>query len=42
VGRDPSDPLNTTGIGMPSKGGNPSLSDEDLQDVVSYIRSIQK
>lgn len=42
VGRDPGDPLNTTGIGMPSKGGNPSLTDENLQDIVSYIRSIQK
>src|SRR6185503_3672777 len=28
VGRDPSDPLNTTGIAMPPKGGNPALSDE--------------
>ena len=42
VGRDPSDPLNTTGIAMPAKGGNPSLDDEDLLDIVAYIRSIQK
>jgi len=42
VGRDPSDPLNTTGIGMPSKGGNPSLSDDDLQDIVAFLRAIQK
>lgn len=42
VGRDPSDPLNTTGIGMPAKGGNPALSDEDLQNIVSYMRTIQK
>jgi disulfide bond formation protein DsbB len=42
VGRDPSDPLNTTGIGMPAKGGNPSLSDEDLLDIVAFIRSIQQ
>ncbi|GBE24900.1 alcohol dehydrogenase cytochrome c subunit precursor [bacterium BMS3Bbin02] len=40
VGRDPSDPANTTGVGMPPKGGNPSLSDTDLADVVAYMRSI--
>jgi len=42
VGRDPSDPLNTTGVGMPAKGGNPALTDENLQDIVSFIRTIQK
>lgn len=42
VGRDPSDPLNTTGVVMPPKGGNPSLSDEDLYDIVAYLRTIQK
>jgi disulfide bond formation protein DsbB len=42
VGRDPSDPLNTTGVAMPPKGGNPSLTDEDLLDIVAYIREIQQ
>jgi len=42
VGRGPADPLNTTGVGMPSKGGNPALSDEDLYDIVAHIRSLQK
>ena len=42
VGRDPSDPLNTTGIAMPPKGGNPALSDEDLFNIVAYLRSIHK
>lgn len=42
VGRDPSDLLNTTGVGMPSKGGNPALSDEDLLDIVAYIRTLQE
>lgn len=41
-GRDPSDPLNTTGVAMPPKGGNPSLSDEDLQDIVAYMHTIQQ
>ncbi|HEX9926533.1 MAG TPA: cytochrome c [Anaerolineae bacterium] len=42
AGRDPGDPLNTTGIGMPPKGGNPALSDDDLDDIVAFIRSIQE
>lgn len=40
VGRTPDDPLNTTGIGMPARGGNPALTDQDLYDVVSYIRTL--
>ena len=42
VGRAPDDPLNTTGVAMLPKGGNPSLSDEDLYDLVAYIRTLQK
>lgn len=42
VGRDPSDPLNTTGVAMPPKGGNPALNDDDLYNIVSYIRVIQQ
>lgn len=42
VGRDPSDPLNTTGVAMPPKGGNPALDDEDLQHIIAYIRTIHK
>lgn len=41
-GRDPSDPLNTSKVGMPPKGGNPALSDDDLLDIISYMRSLQK
>jgi len=42
VGRPNDDPLNTTGVPMPAKGGNPSLTDQDLFNVVAYMRSIQK
>lgn len=42
VGRRTDDPLNTTKVDMPPKGGNPTLSDEDIQDIVAYIRSLQK
>jgi disulfide bond formation protein DsbB len=41
-GRDPGDPMNTTKVGMPPKGGNPALSDDDLLDVIAYVRSLQK
>lgn len=40
-GRDPSDPKNTTGVGMPAKGGNPALSDDDILDIISYLRTLQ-
>ena len=42
VGRRPSDPLNTTGVDMPPKGGNPTVSDDDLFDIVAYIRTIHE
>lgn len=41
-GRDPSDPANTTGVAMPPKGGNPALSDEQLADIVAYVRTLHE
>jgi mono/diheme cytochrome c family protein len=40
VGRATNDPLNTTGMQMPGKGGNSSLSDNDIRGLVAYIRSL--
>jgi len=40
VGRPTTDTLNTTGVMMPAKGGNPSLTDENLNAIVDYIRSL--
>jgi disulfide bond formation protein DsbB len=42
VGRSASDPLNTTGVDMPPKGGNPALSDDDLLNIVAYLRTIHQ
>ncbi len=42
TGRDLNDPLNTTGVIMPPKGGNPALSEEEMQDIVSYLRALQE
>jgi len=39
-GRPAGDPLNTTGVDMLPRGGNSSLSDHDLFDVVAYLRTL--
>jgi mono/diheme cytochrome c family protein len=40
-GREAKDPLNTTGIAMPPKGGNAALTAKDIQDVVAYVRTLK-
>lgn len=40
TGRPSGDPDNTTGIDMPPKGGNPALSDDDIGDIVAYMKSL--
>jgi mono/diheme cytochrome c family protein len=40
-GRMPFDPLNTTGIQMPPKGGNPLLKAADLEHIVAFIRTFE-
>jgi disulfide bond formation protein DsbB len=40
VGRAVTDPVNKSGVAMPARGGNPSLTDEDLAAVIVYIRSL--
>ncbi len=39
-GRDASAPDNKSGVAMPARGGNPSLTDQDLTNVIHYIRSL--
>lgn len=41
-GRKISDPFNTTGVDMPPFGGNPALTEQDLFDIVAYIRTLEK
>jgi len=41
-GRRASDPLNTTGVDMPPKGGNPAFIDDDLKNIIAYLRTIQQ
>ena len=40
TGRPISDPLNTTKVDMPPKGGNPALTEEQLKDIIAFIRTI--
>ena len=42
TGRPSGDPLNTTGIDMPPKGGNPALTDDQILDIIAYVRTLQK
>ena len=39
-GRPSWDPANERGIDMPPKGGNPALTDEDLTEIVAYLRTL--
>lgn len=41
-GRSTSDPLNTTKVDMPPRGGNPALNDDRLFQVVAYLRWLPK
>jgi disulfide bond formation protein DsbB len=41
TGRPASHPLNTTGVDMPPKGGNPALTEEDLKAIVAYVKTLK-
>ncbi len=41
-GRSTSDPLNTTKVDMPPRGGNPALNEDRLFQVVAYLRWLHK
>jgi disulfide bond formation protein DsbB len=40
VGRPSGDPLNTTGVAMPPKGGNPALTDAQLRAIAQYVKGL--
>lgn len=41
LGRSSWDPENTTGIDMPAKGGNPVLNEDNLKDIVVFLKGMQ-
>ncbi|MCL4876823.1 MAG: c-type cytochrome [Anaerolineae bacterium] len=40
TGRPIWDAANTTGVDMPPKGGNPGLTDEDILNIIAYLRTL--
>lgn len=40
-GRKADHPDNITGVDMPPRGGNDAFTDQDLGDIVAYIRSLR-
>ena len=40
-GRPATHPDNTRGVDMPPRGGNPSLTDEDLAAIVAFVKTLQ-
>ncbi len=38
-GRPAWDPLNEQGVDMPPRGGNPALTDQNLAEIVAYLRT---
>ncbi|MCP3958400.1 MAG: cytochrome c [bacterium] len=40
LGRAATHPLNTTGVDMPPKGGDPTITEEDLKNVVAFLRTL--
>jgi mono/diheme cytochrome c family protein len=40
-GRPATDPENLSGVEMPPRGGNPSLTDAQIELIVAYLRSLQ-
>lgn len=41
-GRLATDPLNTTGVAMPPKGGNPAFNDQQIMDIIAYVRQLHQ
>lgn len=42
TGRPIWDSMNTTGVDMPPKGGNPAITDEQLTQIIQYLRSLHE
>lgn len=42
MGRPMWDENNVTGLDMPPKGGNPAITDEEIQQITTYLREVQK
>ena len=41
VGRPADDPANTLGVSMPPSGGRPDWNNDEMRDVIAYIRHLR-
>lgn len=41
TGRAVDDPRNVSGVPMPPKGGNPALSDQEITNIIAFVRTLQ-
>ena len=41
VGRLPGDPLNTTNVAMPARGGDPTLTDDKIREIIAFMRVLR-
>lgn len=41
TGRPAWDPANTRGVDMPPRGGDPTLTEKDIRNIVAYLRTLQ-
>lgn len=42
AGRPTWDAANTTGVAMPPRGGNPALTDAEIDTIIAYLRHLQR
>jgi mono/diheme cytochrome c family protein len=42
VGRRATDPANQSRVEMPARGGNPALTDDNIRDIILFLRSISR
>lgn len=41
TGRPAWDPANTRGVDMPPRGGDPTLTESDIRNIVAFLRTLQ-
>lgn len=41
TGRPAWDPANTRGVDMPPRGGDPTLTENDIRNIVAFLRTLQ-
>jgi disulfide bond formation protein DsbB len=42
VGRPSGHPLNQTGVDMPPRGGDPTITEDELKSIVAFLRTLEE